>query len=366
MRRSATNHVRTTTQKGEFDEGASEDDDEGEARPPLITCQRCSETMATVVCRSCLGQFLCQACDESCHRMRWEAHFREPLTRSNPLAVAEGLLSRLVGVESIKERVRELVITHVEERTTARLRGHRHTPEPPVMLFVGNPGVGKTTIASVLAQIFVAVGLVSNPTIVQLRKDAIPSNAPRAFFEKLGQQVQNGVLIVDELQNYSRCTNFSQFLVAQTDKALAGRPLVLLMGYPAPRKPNVEDYLRKSDSGIARRLTDTLPVPNFTEEQVTQVLLDKLAQRGYRLGLSEARVLRYVRRVPARFYAQLNGSLAEKIVAHAQSVQARAVYTGNVEDVEARLTLAQTTMKQAVARVIAALTREELATRREE
>jgi tRNA splicing ligase len=61
-------------------------------------------------------------------------------------------------------------------------------------------GTGKTTIANVLAELFVAVGLASNPTIVSLRKDSIPSNSPKGFFEKLGKTVQNGVLIVDELQ----------------------------------------------------------------------------------------------------------------------------------------------------------------------
>ena len=329
-----------------------------------LTCQRCSAEPATVICRGCLGQFLCEGCDDSCHRMTWQAHVREAVTGTNPLAVTEGLLSKLVGVEPIKDRVREIVLTHIEDRKTAQLRGLHPTPEPPVMLFVGNPGTGKTTIANVLAQVFVAVGMRSSSTVVHLQKDAIPSNSPGAFFDKLARQVQNGILIVDELQNYSRCTNFTQFLVAQTDKGLVGRPIVLMMGYPAPRKPNIEEYLRKSDAGIARRLTDVLAVPNFTDELVTKVLLDKLAQRGFRLdaSLSVARLRKYVQRIPRRFYTKLNGSLAEKIMTQASAVQARAVYTGNVEGLEERLTLAKETMKSAVNRVVDSLMREELAT----
>jgi SpoVK/Ycf46/Vps4 family AAA+-type ATPase len=294
--------------------------------------------------------------------MSWQAHIRQPLTRTNPLAVTEGLLSNLVGVEQIKAKVRELVITNIEERKTERLRGLRHIPEPPVMLFVGNPGTGKTTIADVLAQVFVAVGMVSNPTVVHLRKDEIPSNSPRNFFDKLAKRVRNGILIIDEIQNYTRSTNFTQFLVTQTDKGLVGRPLVLMMGYPAPRKPNVQDYLRKSDSGIARRLTDILAVPNFTDDLVTEVLREKLEQRGFRMGLSMDRLRRYVRRIPQRFYVQLNGSLAEKVVAQASSLQALAVYTSNVAGLEERLTLTRRTMKRAVDRVVASLVSDELAT----
>jgi adenylate kinase family enzyme len=303
---------------------------------------------------------MCEVCDNSCHGMNWQTHIREPLTGANRLlAVTEGLLSSLVGVEEIKERVREKVITYLEDCKTARLRGIKHTLEAPVMLLVGNPGTGKTTIANVLAKVFVAVGM-SNSTIVSLRKDTIPRNS-LTFFEKLANQVQNGVLIVDELQNYQRCTNFTQFLVQQTDKSLAGRPVVILMGYPSPRKPNVEDYIRNSDSGVSRRLTDVLAVPNFTTELVVELLVDKLEHRGYRLGLSANRLRRYVREIPQHFYEQLNGTLAEKIVAQATSMQALAVYTANIQDLDARLTLNQATMKLSVGRVIASLARDKLA-----
>ena len=75
-----------------------------------------------------------------------------------------------------------------------------------------------------------------------------------------------------------------------------------------------------------------------------------------------ARLRKYVQRIPRRFYTKLNGSLAEKIMTRASAVQARAVYTGNVEGLEERLTLAKETMKSAVNRVVDSLMREELAT----
>ncbi len=123
---------------------------------------------------------------------------------------------------------------------------------------------------------------------------------------------------------------------------MVGRPVVLLMGYPSPRKPNVEDYLRNSDSGVSRRLTDILAVPNLTAELVAELLVDKLEHRGYRLGLSANRMRRYVRGIPQHFYETLNGTLAEKIVAQATSMQALAVYTANIQDLDARLTLTKT------------------------
>jgi hypothetical protein len=103
-------------------------------------------------------------------------------------------------------------------------------------------------------------------------------------------------------------------------------------------------------------------VPNFTAELVTELLLDKLARRGFRLELTVNRLQRYVRRIPERFYVQLNGSLAEKIVAHASSLQALALYTAGVEELDKRLTLSKDTMKRAINRVVTSLTRDELAT----
>jgi hypothetical protein len=67
------------------------------------------------------------------------------------------------------------------------------------------------------------------------------------------------------------------------------------------------------------------------------------------------------REIPQHFYEQLNGTLAEQIVAHATSMQALAVYTANIQDLDARLTLNQATMKPSVGRVIASLARDKLA-----
>jgi hypothetical protein len=121
--------------------------------------------------------------------------------------------------------------------------------------------------------------------------------------------------------------------------------------------------LRKSDSGVARRITDILTVNDFTEELVTKVLCDKLAIKGYRLGLSVGRLRRYVRLIPQRFYVQLNGSLAEKITSAAVALQSKAIYTGNIEaDLEIRLTLTKLIMKRAVVRVVEQLTSGEITT----
>ena len=338
-------------------EAAPEHKEEEEA--PL-SCQRCGRARATVMCRGCHGQFLCRSCDKRCHRMGWEAHIREPLIphARDPLAVTETLLLRLVAVEHIKAKVREIVITHLEGVRTAQMRGVPYVPEPPVILLVGNPGTGKTTIADVLAKVFVAVGMAS--TTIKLRKEEIPSHSPRAFFEELARRVQNGVLVVDELQNYARCTNFTQFLVAQTDKGLACRPVVLLMGYPAPRRPNVDEYLRKSDSGVTRRLTDRFLVPNFTAKAVVCVLLDKAEKAHHRLDVSKAKLCRYVRDyIPPRFYALHNGSLAERIFRKAYGLQALKVHRRKVEDLERRVTISKPIVKQAIQDLAEDLTRDE-------
>jgi hypothetical protein len=113
-----------------------EEDDEQKYEP--IKCQKCSEQQATLICRSCRGQFMCEICNRSCHTRDWQSHIREPLTGTNHLlALAESLLSELVGVEEIKSRVREMVLTYLEDRKTARLRGGLHVFEPPVILLVG-------------------------------------------------------------------------------------------------------------------------------------------------------------------------------------------------------------------------------------
>jgi DNA polymerase III delta prime subunit len=277
------------------------------------------------------------------------------------LALAESLLTTLVGVPAIKEKVREITICHLESSKTSAMRGLPHFPSRPVWVLCGNPGVGKTTIADVLSRVFVAVGLATGP-IVKLRKDAIPSNSPGAFLDKLATRVKNGVLIIDEVQSFLRSTTVIQFIMAQTDKTLADRPCVLMMGYPSPRRPNIDDFLRKGDSGLRRRVTDILTVPNFTDDMVIKVLQNKLVLGGYTLGVSANRLRRYVQTIPRRFWPIHNGSLAEKINSATLSLQALTTYSENLATLQERLAISRPTVRAAFARVVSELTRDESAT----
>jgi hypothetical protein len=326
---------------------------------PTILCQRCATAdapeAATVMCRACGGQFLCAQCDRLCHTMAWAAHARQALAPRNPLVACERALAAIVGNAPIKRRVRRVVISHIEMAKTARLRGVPHVPSPPVYLFVGEPGVGKTTICDAVARAFVGAGMATHVT--KLRKESIP-HSPRAFFEQLRGRLRGGVLVVDELQNFVRCTIFSQFLVALTSKGLVDRPIVLLAGYSAPRKPNVDDYLSKTDPGLARRLTRTFVVPSFTPDMVCRLLVEKIQRSGYALGpdVSEARLRRYIRGIPPRVYDQVNGSIAEKVLATALETHAMSTFAADAADVEERLQLSRDTVRAAVSAVIADLT----------
>jgi hypothetical protein len=345
------------------DESDSDRDDADEKKQPPVYCQRCSsgeqKVAAVVVCRNCRGSFLCSTCDSACHVQSWASHSREALVRTDPLAVTESMLSSLVGLDTIKERVRELAICHLELSKTAALRGLHYSPPKPVWVLCGNPGVGKTTIAAVLARVFVAVGLAAGP-IVKLKKDQIPSNSPGTYLDKMAKRVRNGVLMVDEVQSFLRSTTVIQFLMANMDKSYEHRPCVLLMGYPAPRKPNVDDFLKK-DSGLRRRV-EIMTVPNFDQAMVTQVLQEKIARSGYTLGISSRRLRRYVSRIPTRFFPIHNGSLAEKIFSASMSLQALATYSESLTSLQERLTLARATVKAAFERAVFDLERDESAT----
>ena len=110
------------------------------------------------------------------------------------------ILDALVGLENIKQSVKSL-INYVKIRN---LRKENELPTPPMslhMVFAGNPGTGKTTVARILSELYKAIGVLSKGQLIEVDRSGLVAGFVGQTAIKTSEVVESaigGILFIDE------------------------------------------------------------------------------------------------------------------------------------------------------------------------
>lgn len=189
-------------------------------------------------------------------------------------------LERLVGLEPVKQRLRE---------QAAWVQLHRNESEnhPPTlhMLFTGNPGTGKTTVARLLGEIYFQMGILKRGHLLEVRgSDLIAEHVGGTAVKTntLVDRALDGVLFIDEAYTLVERERggFGQealdTLLTRLEEARQ-RLVVVAAGYPEPMR-----RFRQANPGLARRFPEenVLVFPDLNPVELWQVLQAMLSERG--------------------------------------------------------------------------------------
>lgn len=190
-------------------------------------------------------------------------------------------LDSLVGLAPVKEWVRKLVNrVRVDQRRT-ELDGAVSRPTYH-MVFAGNPGTGKTTVAKIIAQLFYNLGILEHAVVKEVDRSSLvggwightEENTSKAINEAMG-----GVLFVDEAyqlylegmpNDFGRqaIETFMTRLENDRDKFVA-----IFAGYTE----NMESFL-SANPGLRSRIPLTIEFPDYTPEEVGEIAAAHLAK----------------------------------------------------------------------------------------
>lgn len=207
---------------------------------------------------------------------------------ADPQPTLEELLAQLdalVGLEGVKAEVHSLV----NLMKVRRLREAAGLPTPPLSLhlvFVGNPGTGKTTVARLIGQLYRAIGILSQGQLVEVDRSGLVAGYVGQTALKTQEVLQSalgGVLFLDEAYALAPAspTDYGREAIEVLLKGMEDHRkdlVVIAAGYPEP----MEDFLH-SNPGLASRFPKTLVFADYTPPQLLAIFQGLCRKNGYTL-----------------------------------------------------------------------------------
>jgi SpoVK/Ycf46/Vps4 family AAA+-type ATPase len=249
---------------------------------------------------------------------------QDGLPPARPLDELLAELDELVGLDDVKREVKLVAnLLRVEQiRSDRKLPVLDHSHH---LVFTGNPGTGKTTVARLLAQLYRTLGVVDRGHLVESDRAALVAGfvgqtAPKvvAAFDRADQ----GVLLVDEAYSLARGSeqDFGREAIDTLVKLVEDRRdrvVVILAGYPEEMAELVD-----ANPGMKSRFPKTIHFPDYDDDELLSIV-ESLGRKG-RYDLDEggrAAVKRWLAAQP-RERGFGNGRLARNLFEAAVANQA--------------------------------------------
>lgn len=282
----------------------------------------------------------------------------------------EDLLASIVGLDHIKSQIRglrrsteiadlrESLIPYSTPQTRLAiatsllppaLSDASTRPRSSHMVFVGNPGSGKTALARLLAKTYHELGILRKPKFLEVERMDLVGRTPQQTIAKtveVLEEARGGILFIDEAFTLGMSTKRSKLdagtdaiseLIGNIDAASNGKeddsfPLIILAGFPQ----EMQNFLA-ANGPLRKRFPLTFEFPDYTCEELARIFMDLCHAKGFDLEDSlTVKVLSDLldRETTPEWRAERNGRVCELLLSGARTEVRKRIRKATFEEVE--------------------------------
>ena len=197
-------------------------------------------------------------------------------------------LNALVGLDNIKKDVADL-INLVKMQKMRRDRGLKSVPVSLHLVFSGNPGTGKTTVARILARLYKQIGVLSKGQLVEVDRSALVAGYVGQTATKTQEKIKEamgGILFIDEAYTLVKKegNDFGQEAIDTLLKEMEDHRddfVVIVAGYTKP----MEDFIN-SNPGLKSRFNKYMYFEDYTKDELLTIFQGFCDKYQYQLDES--------------------------------------------------------------------------------